>query len=72
MKFLLSLLLIPWLTFSSPSGNQIGSFIMNEPNLKGFKYNSILICSATAEGFKRTGTIQCHNAISFPLPEGLK
>ena len=67
MNFLLAAFLIPWLSFTSPAGNQIGSFVANQP------YPIlVLLCETTATEFERTGTIQCKAAIPFPTPEGLR
>jgi hypothetical protein len=70
MKLLLALLLAPpWIAYTSPSGNTIGSFIMEEPwSATGENNRSlILVCSGIP-----SKQLHCHDAIPFPTPEGLK
>ena len=66
----------PWVTWSSPSGNQIGSFVSNGGATQTLLFEGyapvILLCYASAEYYKRTGTLSCEPAIPFPIPEGLR
>ena len=58
--------IIPWMAETTPLGNIVGSLI---PNQSGY---TTMVCTQTKTGWERTHTINCHAAIPFPEPDGLR